>query len=105
MKKVLIALIATLPLVACAHGPDYRGNDAAAFIGGAIVGAVISANRPVYVQPPVVYQQQPVYVPPVVVPQYNPTPNVYYQQVPSPYGGAPCSYVHQPYRAPTLICQ
>lgn len=65
---MVAAIGATLMNSAMVAPAAAGGKDAAAFIGGLIVGGVLSQNAgptysrvPVYQQPTVVYQPQPVY--------------------------------------------
>ncbi len=75
MRKFLVVglIAAAMSTTACAqhhghHNHGGSGNWVAPLIIGGVVGAVIAnQNRPVYTQPPVVYEQVPVYT----YPQYN----------------------------------
>lgn len=72
MKRILVAaaLAASLVVPAQAHA------DAGAFIGGLIIGNILSQPRTVYVQP------APVYIPPPVVYQQAPPVIVYRNALP-----------------------
>ena len=73
MKRVLIALVASIGLMSAAHanGGHHHGSNTGAIVlgsivGGYVLGQVINQNRPVIVQQPqVIYAPQPqvIYVP------------------------------------------
>lgn len=67
MKKILVALALIASIPAQAHG-----NGVFPFIGGMIVGNILTQPRTVYVQPaPVYVQPAPVYIQPAPQPQYQ----------------------------------
>ena len=71
MRGLMVAAVGAAMMTATFSAPaNAGGKEAAAFIGGMIVGGVLSQNAaptysrvPVYQAPPVVYQPQPVYQP------------------------------------------
>ena len=65
MRKILVALATVATMVSV---PAQARADAGSFIGGMIIGNILTQPRTVYVQP------APVYVPPPVI--YQPAPPV-----------------------------